>query len=251
MSAHEPRGDHVASWSRSTRLFRSFLSEQSDPDRFYGELAADSAAHVDRFHPLRGATLVDVGGGPGFFANAFAARGATYIAVDADAGEMRLHGREPGPRTVQAHGEALPFADGTFDIAYSSNVLEHVRHPWALADEMVRVVRPGGSIVVSYTLWFGPWGGHETSPWHLLGGHRAARRYARQHGHDPKNVYGESLYAVTAAEGIAWARNRSDVDVVAIEPRYLPRHMHWVARVPLLREVVAWNLLLVLRRRIR
>lgn len=230
-------------------LFRSFLVEQTDPDRFYGELAADSAAHVDSFASLRGALLLDVGGGPGFFADAFAARGATYIAVDADAGEMRLHGRAPGPRTVQASGTALPFAQGAFDIAYSSNVLEHVPDPWALAEEMIRVVRPGGTAVISYTLWFGPWGGHETSPWHLLGGRRAARRYERRHGRPPKNVYGESLYAITASAGIHWARGIRGADLIAIEPRYLPRHVHWVARVPGLREVVTWNLLLVLRRR--
>jgi SAM-dependent methyltransferase len=242
---------HRATWRRSVRLFRAFLHEQADPDGFYGELAEDSAAHVDRHHRLAGARLLDVGGGPGFFADAFAARGATYVAVDADAGEMRLHGRDPGPRTVQADGTALPFADATFDITYSSNVLEHVPEPWAMADEMVRVTRPGGTIVVSYTLWFGPWGGHETSPWHLLGGARAARRYRRRHGHDPKNVYGESLFAVTAAQGASWARARRDADVVAIEPRYLPAGISWIVHVPGLRELVTWNLMIVLRRRSR
>ena len=257
MSAVRPRSGHVAppgerftaTWRRSVGLFRSFLVEQTDPDRFYGELAADSAAHVDSFASLRGALLLDVGGGPGFFADAFAARGATYFAVDADAGEMRLHGRDPGPRTVQASGTALPFVDGAFDLAYSSNVLEHVPEPWAMADEMVRVVRPGGVIVISYTLWFGPWGGHETAPWHLLGGHRAARRYARTHGHPPKNVYGESLFPITASAGIRWARRSPDVDIVSVAPRYLPAPLGWVVHVPALRELVTWNLMLVLRRR--
>ncbi len=150
---------------------------------------------------------------------------------------------------MQASGTALPFADGAFDVAYSSNVLEHVPEPWAMADEMVRVVRPGGLVVISYTLWFGPWGGHETAPWHLLGGHRAARRYARATGHAPKNVFGESLFPITAAAGIAWARACPDVHVVAAIPRYLPRALRWVADVPLLREALAWNLMLVLRRR--
>jgi SAM-dependent methyltransferase len=240
---------HAATWRRSVRLFRAFLAEQSDPDRFYGALAADSAAHVDRFHRLSGARLLDVGGGPGFFADAFEARGATYVAVDADAGEMRLHGRDPGPRTVQARGEALPFADHAFDVAYSSNVLEHVADPWAMADEMVRIVRPGGTVVISYTLWFGPWGGHETSPWHLLGGDRAARRYQRRHGRAPKNVFGESLFALTASEGIAWARGQRDADIVSIEPRYLPGPLHWLMKVPGAREALTWNLMAVLRRR--
>ena len=237
-----------ASWGRSVALFRAFLHEQDDPDRFYGALAEDSAAQVDHWHALEGALLLDVGGGPGYFARAFEARGATYVAVDADAGEMRLHGREPGPRTVQASGTALPFTEGSFDVAYSSNVLEHVADPWAMADEMVRVTRPGGVVVCSYTLWWGPWGGHETAPWHLLGGRRAARRYERRNGHPPKNAFGESLFPITAAQGIRWARQRGDVDVQEIVPRYLPAMVQWTAQVPVLREAVCWNLVLVLRK---
>ena len=237
--------------ARSARLFSAFLAEQSDPDRFYGELARDSAGQVDRWHRLDGALLLDVGGGPGYFADAFEARGATYVAVDADAGEMRLHGRAPGPRTVLADGTGLPFRTGSIDIAYSSNVLEHVRDPWRMADEMVRVTRPGGTIVISYTLWWGPWGGHETSPWHLLGGRRAALRYRRRRGHEPKNVYGESLFPITAAAGLRWARGQRAARLVAAEPRYLPAGLGWITRVPVLREAACWNLLLVLRRESR
>lgn len=193
--------------------------------------------------------MLDVGGGPGFFAQAFERRGATYVALDADAGEMRLHGRDPGPRTVQGSGVRLPFADGTFDVSYSSNVLEHVADPWRMADEMMRVTRIGGTVLCSYTLWWGPWGGHETAPWHLLGGRFAAQRYRRRHGHAPKNHFGESLFAVTASQGIRWAQTCRDAEIVEIVPRYLPASVHWVSRIPGLREVACWNLMLVLRRR--
>lgn len=235
--------------ARSRSLFSAFLVEQSDPDRFYLALAEDSAGQVDSWHPLDGALVLDVGGGPGYFEDAFTDRGARYVAVDADAGEMRLHGRTPSRRTVQADGTKLPFPDGTFDVVYSSNVAEHVADPWRMADEMVRVTRPGGTIVLSYTLWWGPWGGHETSPWHLLGGEFAARRYRRRRGHEPKNVYGHSLFALTAAEGIRWARRQPDARLVAAAPRYHPGWAGIVIRIPLLREVACWNTMLVLRRR--
>jgi SAM-dependent methyltransferase len=106
---------------------------------------------------------------------------------------------------VVGSGLALPFGDATFDICYSSNVLEHVDDPWRLADETVRGTRPGGITFLSYTVWYGPWGGHETAPWHYLGGARARRRYRRTHGHEPKNRYGESLFRVTVRDGLAWA----------------------------------------------
>ncbi|HHT8842886.1 TPA: class I SAM-dependent methyltransferase, partial [Burkholderia cenocepacia] len=63
----------------------------------------------------------------------------------------------------------LPLADGSVDVVFSSNMWEHVPHPEAVADELLRVTRPGGLLFLSYTNWLSPWGGHETSPWHWLG----------------------------------------------------------------------------------
>jgi SAM-dependent methyltransferase len=233
---------------RSVALLRAFRVEQTRPDIFYGALAADAVGHVSQFAPLRDAVVLDVGGGPGYFRAAFESAGSTYFTVDADAGELAGLG-EIGPGTVVASGMQLPFADASVDICYSSNVLEHVSDPWRMADEMVRVTRPGGLVFISYTVWFGPWGGHETAPWHYLGGRRARRRYHRVHGHEPKNRFGESLFPVTVRDGLAWSRQQSGAAVIAAVPRYNPRFAYVLTRVPLLREVVTWNLALVLRRR--
>ncbi len=216
-------------------------------------VAADSAAHVGYYTPLAGKVLVDVGGGPGYFADAFRAAGATYLALDADAGEMSLHGRSPEPgTTVLGSGLQLPFRTGSVDVCFSSNVLEHVPDPWRMADEMVRVTKPGGIVFLSYTTWLSPHGGHETSPWHYLGGERALRRYERKQGKPPKNVFGESMFAVSVRAALDWVKRRTadgSVDVVEAFPRYHPRWAYWVVRIPGLREVVTWNLVLVLRRR--
>src|SRR5690606_36040886 len=101
--------------------------------------------------------------------------------VEADHGEFEVRPTSMEDMVIGS-GLQLPFADETFDVSYSSNVLEHVNEPWTMADEMVRVTRRGGLVVIAYTLWWGPWGGHETAPWHYFGGHRARRRYARKHG---------------------------------------------------------------------
>ena len=233
---------------RSVALLGAFRVEQTDPDRFYGLLARDSVRQVEQYVPLAGRTVLDVGGGPGYFAAAFAAAGATYLAVDADAGELSARGA-PGPRTVLGSGTALPVRDAAVDVCYSSNVLEHVGEPERMAAEMLRVTRPGGTVFLSYTLWFSFWGGHETAPWHYLGGEYAARRYTARHGKRPKNRYGESLFALSAGRMLRWARTRPEAELVAALPRYHPRWAHWVVRVPAVREVALWNLLLVLRRR--
>lgn len=240
-----------ATLRRSVRLLREFRYEQPDPDRFYGALAADSALQLAHFAPLDGALMLDVGGGPGYFRAAFEARGARYLALDADAGELAGLG-DIARGTVVGSGMELPFRDDAVDVCYSSNVLEHVPDPWRMAEEMVRVTRPGGTVFLSWTVWFGPHGGHETAPWHYLGGLRARRRYLRRHGHEPKNRYGESLFAVTVREGLRWSRQQGasgTADVVAVLPRYNPRWTWWLLRVPGVREVVTWNLVIVLRKR--
>jgi ubiquinone/menaquinone biosynthesis C-methylase UbiE len=50
---------------------------------------------------------------------------------------------------VTFDGEQLPFADGSFDLVYCKQVLEHVRRPAPLLGEVARVLRPGGVLAGS------------------------------------------------------------------------------------------------------
>ncbi|MEO8750880.1 MAG: class I SAM-dependent methyltransferase [Allobranchiibius sp.] len=229
---------------RSANLFRAFRLEQSRPDVFYGALAADSVDLVSEWTDLHGATVLDVGAGPAEFARAFRAAGSHYVPIDHDGSVASI--RDGG---LVATAAALPIADRCVDVVFSSNLWEHVADPEPVADELVRVLRPGGLLFLSYTNWLSPWGGHETSPWHWLGGERAVRRYTRRHGHRPKNVVDESLYRISVARGLRWANAQPEVEVLVARPRYLPDAARHLLRVPGLREILTWNLLLVLRRR--
>ncbi|MCV7177655.1 class I SAM-dependent methyltransferase [Mycolicibacterium sphagni] len=243
-----------ATLGRSVRLLSEFRYEQPDPARFYGALAADTAAMVtdlwraSHIDSPTGHTLLDVGGGPGYFATAFTDAGWNYVGVEPDPSEMHAaeQVRQSGPGAfVRASGMALPFADGSVDVCLSSNVAEHVPRPWQLGAEMLRVTRPGGLAILSYTVWLGPFGGHEMGLTHYLGGARAAARYTRRHGRPPKNNYGSSLFAVSAADGLAWAAGTGAL--VAAFPRYHPRWAWWLTSAPGIREFLVSNLVLVLR----
>ncbi|SEF94343.1 Methyltransferase domain-containing protein [Thermomonospora echinospora] len=243
----QPQAAYRATLGRSFRLLGAFRREQADPESFYGLMARDTVAQLAAYTGLDGATVIDVGAGSGFFTRELTRAGARCAGVDVDAGEITAYGPPRGDCVV---GSALrlPFGTGTADVCFSSNVLEHVPDPWQMADEMVRVTRPGGVVYLSFTNWLSPWGGHETSPWHYLGGHRAARRYERRHGRPPKNRYGTSLHPVSIGDTLAWARRRADVRVLDALPRYHPSWAKGVVRIPGLREVVTWNLVLVLRK---
>lgn len=47
-------------------------------------------------------------------------------------------------------GEDLPFDDNQFDYIFCLAVLEHTRKPWLVADEMCRVLKPGGTLLVDF-----------------------------------------------------------------------------------------------------
>ncbi len=244
MRAESPR--RYRTLGRSVRLFRSFLVEQTQPERFYGDLASDTVRLLTAHEPLAGRTVVDIGAGQPAFPQAFVAAGARYLAVDLD--RSALHA-SCGSGAVQARGERLPLADAVADVAISSNLMEHVRTPGVVGEEMLRVVRPGGLVVISYTSWASPWGGHETSPWHWVGGRYAARRYERRTGRPPKNVFGETMHPTRVADGLRWARARQDAWLVEAVPRYHPDWAAGVVGLPGIREVATWNIMLVLRRR--
>src|SRR5215469_344826 len=234
--------------ARSIRLFRLFLKEQTEPDLFYRGLAEDAVAQLAMHTELAGRTVVDVGGGAGYFTAAFRAAGADGYLFEPDQAEMLSRGA-PQPGAVLADGYWLPVADSSADVCFSSNVLEHVADPAGLIEEMIRATKPGGLIYLSFTNWYSPWGGHEMSPWHLLGADFAARRYVRRHGRQPKHTVGRNLYRMHVGPTLRLMKSRHDVELLDALPRYYPRWCRVVLWIPWLREVATWNLLLIMRRK--
>jgi SAM-dependent methyltransferase len=105
-------------------------------------------AMIRRWATLDGACILDNGCGLG-----------TYLAAFGRVAENRRFGLEielararlalPTATGVAAGaGEALPFADATFDVVLSNEVIEHVQDDRRALAEMARVVRPGGRILV-------------------------------------------------------------------------------------------------------
>jgi SAM-dependent methyltransferase len=121
----------------------------------------------DRFGVTSGTKLLDMGCGAGRHAFAALRRGAHVTAFDLDAQELKSvralvgvmvdHGELDATQpwgTVSGNALQLPFADGAFDRAIASEVLEHVWDDNGALRELARVIRPGGRLAVTVpTRW--------------------------------------------------------------------------------------------------
>jgi ubiquinone/menaquinone biosynthesis C-methylase UbiE len=106
-----------------------------------------------RFEEARGKRLLEVGVGAGTDHLRFARAGAVCTGVDLSEVSLettRRHllaeGLESDLRVADA--ENLPFADGSFDRAYSWGVIHHTPDTPRAASEILRVLRPGGRFCV-------------------------------------------------------------------------------------------------------
>jgi SAM-dependent methyltransferase len=98
-----------------------------------------------------GMRVLDVASGTGNAAIPAAERGAEVTASDLtpelfEAGRARAAAVEVELDWVEADAERLPFEDGSFDVVISSIGAMFAPHHEAVADELVRVCRPGGTI---------------------------------------------------------------------------------------------------------
>ncbi|CAG1001481.1 Demethylrebeccamycin-D-glucose O-methyltransferase [Phycisphaerales bacterium] len=64
-----------------------------------------------------------------------------------------LHSADPRIRVMDMH--SLAFSDGAFDVVYASHCLEHALDPGQAAREMIRVLRPGGIVVLEVPVEYG------------------------------------------------------------------------------------------------
>jgi ubiquinone/menaquinone biosynthesis C-methylase UbiE len=101
----------------------------------------------------KGHTAADLGAGTGFITEGLFARDVRVVAVDRSASMLEaLRRKFPWPDRVECRtGEAenLPIADASVDHCLANMLLHHVERPLVAIREMVRIVKPGGRVVVT------------------------------------------------------------------------------------------------------
>jgi len=99
---------------------------------------------------LRGLRVLDVAGGDGYWAAQARRRGARAVALDISAAKLRRGGSlSLPPGLVRGDALRLPFPDASFDRVMSICAIEHFEDGGRALEEMARVLRPGGELVMS------------------------------------------------------------------------------------------------------
>lgn len=109
--------------------------------------------HLD----LKGRRLLDAGCGTGLFSVQAAKRGATVVSLDCGKNLLRETRRKGITAVVAGDAARMPVRDGAFDVVVSSECVEHTPSPAATVQELVRVLRPGGWLVVTCPNAFWRW----------------------------------------------------------------------------------------------
>ena len=134
------------SWGRAAKWYEKLLGEEGTYQRDV------ILPNVLRLLAIKkGETVLDLGCGPGFFANEFFRQGAVVIGVDVSKAMIDL-AREHSPKEIQYHtasSEKLGFiVSGSVDKAVSVLALQNIERFNETLAEVSRVLRAGGALYI-------------------------------------------------------------------------------------------------------
>jgi SAM-dependent methyltransferase len=102
---------------------------------------------IRRYAPLEGARILDIGCGLGVYVRKFRDFSEHVYGIDVDPRRL-TEGARSTSGLMLAVGEHLPYPDATFDVIVLNEVIEHVADDRRTIEEALRVLAPGGHIVI-------------------------------------------------------------------------------------------------------
>jgi ubiquinone/menaquinone biosynthesis C-methylase UbiE len=158
---HKPR-------EASTAELRAFFNDAASSEEHYPSTIDPRIFHVklvmEHLGDLSGKRIADVGCGKGRFARVIQEQYPSAHVCAIDIAEAMLARVPPGIDRIAAAMTALPLASGSCDGAYATESLEHAIDIPKAIEEMSRIVKPGGRIVI-IDKDIKAWGRLETPPW--------------------------------------------------------------------------------------
>lgn len=133
-------------WDASAEAWIAEMGETGD----FGRRAVLDPVMLARVQAAPVGLALDVGCGEGRFCRMLAGLGVDAIGLDPTVKLLEeARRRDPGGRYVRGRAEALPFSDAAFDLVLSYLTLIDIEGWRGALAEMVRVLRPGGRLLIA------------------------------------------------------------------------------------------------------
>jgi SAM-dependent methyltransferase len=98
---------------------------------------------LSKLNELKGKKILDAGAKDERYSKYF--KTSSYCSID-------LNPVIKSDRMIKGDLHILPFQDNTFDLILSVSVIEHTKWPWEVFEELSRILKPKGKLIISW-----PW----------------------------------------------------------------------------------------------
>lgn len=198
-------------------------SDVLDEEKVHDQIALFCQVFELEQHQLRGLRLLEVGSGFGILlavlrrdygVETFGVEPASQgfnTSYEISRDVLRDYGMDAGI-VRNAVGEHLPFEDNSFDLVFSSTVLEHTQDPARVLAEAIRVLKPGGRMQFVYPNYGSFFDGHYVVPWIPYMPRWIARSWVRIWGRDPAFI--NTLQLTNYFRTRRWLRPHQNIRVV-------------------------------------
>ncbi len=137
---------------------------------------------------------------------------------------------------------------GEYNLVICSNVFEHLSKPDRFLEYAHQMLTPEGTLYLSWTNWLSPWGGHDFAPFHYFGATAGQWMYDKIVRRPHKHIAFVNLFPTYIGHVLRRLRQNPNLEVLRAAPRYYTE-MSFIIRIPLIREFLAWNCALILKRK--
>ncbi len=178
------------SWTERSDNYNNYVIEEFATDRPDKWLKIiEENAPKDR--PL---TVLDAGCGPGFFSILLSRAGHKVTGIDGSSGMLRFARENAAhfgvnPNLIEGDFGNLPFADNTFDLLVSRNVTHIIQEHQRVYSEWLRVLKPGGVLLIFDANWHLPYQEGEIRREAIRREREGLIRYGRGYTHDGSYEY--------------------------------------------------------------
>lgn len=233
-------------------LIRSFRSRLDSAQAYQNFQALQGNLLIDYLRNfgvgIQNQSILDLGYGLGGYSNSFAIQGGNVIGVD-----LEPYNRDVNATLIQADSVSIPLENNSISTIICASLIEHIPYPESLLEETFRIVKEGGFVYISFPPFYSLKGGHQFSPFHLLG-EKAAIKIKKKVGlyrNRPwlQKKYSEKPESFSEAYGswgiykmtIGYFENllkKTNFNIINRSTRWIPVDF---SGIPILREFLTWH----------